>query len=53
MTRPHVVHKAEQSRGPSLPPLFAVWCSAGDLDLTGLSAELAARWVAKHEGERA
>jgi hypothetical protein len=50
MTREHILHKAE-FYNDGRPPLFSVWCSAGDLDLAGLTAELAERWVEKHSRE--
>jgi hypothetical protein len=50
MSRAHVVHKGENWGGGN-PTTFAVWCEAGDLNLSGLTSELAARWVAKHEAE--
>jgi hypothetical protein len=49
--RPHKVHKASFYRGPRLADGWAVWCSAGDLDLTNLTAEQAEVWVAKHQAE--
>jgi hypothetical protein len=44
-------HKASFYRGPRLADGWAVWCSAGDLDLTNLTAEQAEVWVAKHQAE--
>lgn len=50
MTRPHVVHKGENPR-PGTTATFAVFCEAGDLDLTGLTDEQADVWVQKHQRE--
>lgn len=52
MRRPHVVHKAEIPR-VGARNTFSVWCEAGDLDLSGLTADLAERWVEKHRQETA
>jgi hypothetical protein len=51
MSHAHKVHCVSLYKGPKLAERYDVWCEAGDLDLTNLTAELAANWVAKHTGE--